>query len=215
MTENNAPTIVEDVATDITEADNALIDKYVEEGLPRIAEIDEVKLARILDLYLSGKTYRQISTMMQIKKVMILYLSRRFNWFQMKQEYIADLEQSIRGRILEAKLVSQDFLMQLLLFWQKKIGKHINDFLVNGNETSAKNIDLKEIDKYLKTVEALHRLSTIPSSTPVAPAVGLNLGEGVTIEKVGNNTVEITPKSKKIGDMLRQYADQERLVEKN
>jgi len=108
-------------------------------------------------------------------------------------------------------LVNQDFLLQLIHMWQKKIGNKITKYLATDNEQFAKDIDLKEVDKYLKTVEMLHKLSSEKGGNAGGtPAVGLNLGDGDTIERKGDNTVEITPKSKAIGDMLKQFADSRR-----
>jgi hypothetical protein len=91
--------------------------------------------------------------------------------------------------------------------WQKKIGSNIKKYLATDNVDFANAIDLKEVDKYLKTVELLHRLSTEKGSKGSTPAVGLNLGEGVTIVKKGDNEVEITPKSKALSEQLKQFAN--------
>jgi len=209
--ENNKPAVIQEPTTDFTEKDMQNIQEYIAAGLPDIATVDGEIMARMMDLYLSGKTYRQIAMTVSVNKRIVLYLSHKFNWFALRMDYIKDLEESIRGRTLEAKLVNQDFLLQLIHMWQKKIGNKITKYLATDNEQFANDIDLKEVDKYLKTVEMLHKLgSEKGSSAGGTPAVGLNLGDGVTIERKGDNTVEITPKSKAIGDMLKQFADSRR-----
>ena len=45
------------------------------------------------------------------------------------------------------------------------------------------------------------------------PAVGLNLGDGVTITKNGDNEVTITPKNKTVGEMLNELANLKRAEE--
>lgn len=211
MSEENKPALIQEPTTDFTEKDMQNIQEYIAAGLPDIATVDGEKMARMMDLYLSGKTYRQIAMIVSVNKRIVLYLSHKFNWFALRMDYIKDLEESIRGRMIEAKLVNQDFLLQLIHMWQKKIGNKITKYLATDNEQFAKDIDLKEVDKYLKTVEMLHRLSSEKGgSGGGTPAVGLNLGDGVTIERKGDNTVEITPKSKAIGDMLKRFADSRR-----
>lgn len=216
MSENNEnkPALIEEPTTDLTPRDLENVNKYIEAGLPGIAIVDGDKLGRILDMYLSGKTYRQISNIMAIQKQIVMYLSYKFNWFEVRKDYLADLETSMRSRVMEARIVNQDFLLQLQQMFQKKIGTNITKYLATDNVDFANAIDLKEIDKYLKTVEMLHRLSSEKSSGSAAPAVGLNLGEGVTIVKKGNNEVEITPKSKTISEQLKQFADFRREEEK-
>lgn len=204
--QSNPPAVIEPV-TDLDAKDLAIIKQYADEGLPHIAMVDDVKMRRILDLYLSGKTYRQIASVMGLNKAIVLYLSHKFNWFAMRQEYLTDLEQSMRGRVIEAKLVNQDFLLQLIHVWQKKIGQHMNKYLATDDTQFVNAIDLKEIDKLLKTIEMLHRLDSDKSSGGKTPAVGLNLGDGVTVERMDDGKVEITPKNKAIGDFLKKYAD--------
>lgn len=214
MSEENKPAILEEPQTDLSQKDLEVIQKYQEAGLPGIASIDGDKMARILDMYLSGKTYRQIATIMAVQKQVVLYLSYKFNWFELRKDYLVDLETSIRARVMEAKIVNQDFLLQLQAMFQKKIGTNITKYLATDNVDFANAIDLKEVDKYLKTVDMLHRLgSEKGSGGNNTPAVGLNLGEGVTIVKKGDNEVEITPKNKAIGDALKQFADFRRVEE--
>lgn len=212
----NKPTVVEEMISDLNDNDYAKIQEYVDAGLPNIAKVDEVLLTRVMDLYLSGKTYHQISQITKTQKVVIMYLSHKFNWYDLRKDYLLDLEATIRGRLIEAKVVNQDFLLQLTHMWQKKIGNKIAKYLATDNEQFANEIDLKEVDKYLKTVEILHRLDAQPRAPGQSnPAVGFNLGEnGVTITKTGENEVEITPKNKAIGEALKSFADSRRESEK-
>lgn len=202
--------------TDFSEKDIQKIDEFKEAGLPGIATVDQILMARIMDLYLSGKTYRQISTITRIPVAIILFLSQKFSWFQVRTEYLEDLESTIKARLIESRLINQDFLLQLVHVWQKKIGNSITKYLATDNEVHANAIDLKEVDKYLKTLEALHKLSTDPRAAPTggtAP-IGLNVGEGMSITKNSDGGIDITPKSKAIGDMLKQFADSRREEEK-
>lgn len=214
MFDDNNPTAITEPKTDLSSKDMELVQKFADEGLPGIAIVDNTKMARILDLYLSGKTYRQISHIISIPKVIVLYLSNKFNWFKIRNDYLADLEESMRSRVIESNIVNQDFLLQLQQFFQKKIGSNITKYLATDNVDFANAIDLKEVDKYLKTVEALQKLTSERNPSGKAPAVGLNLGEtGVTVTKTGENSVDITPKSKAIGDALKQFADFRRIEE--
>lgn len=225
MSENKLPAMpgdteveVKEPTTDITAPDLAKLQKYADEGLPGLATLKESDLQRILELYLSGKTYHQISRIMRLERPMILYLSHRFNWYPLRKEVLSEMENNIRGRVIEAKVASQDFLLQLTHAWQKKIGDKVEQYLRTGDVAHANAIDLKEVDKYLKTVEMLLKISDAKppsggSSAEKAPTVGLNLGDGVTVKKVGDNEVEITPKAAK--SLVSQMADfrreQERL----
>lgn len=214
---NNPQNDVAAPTHDFSPKDLERIEKFKEEGMPGLLTLDETKVARILDLYLSGKTYHQISRIMRVEKALVLYLSKKFNWFSTRQEYLFELESNIRSRVVEAKLTSQDFLLELTSVWQKKIGSKITKYLASGEDSHAEEIDLKEVDKYLKTIEMLHKLTSEgspKSSGGQSPAIGLNLGDGVTITKKSDNEVEITPKQAAIGDVLKKFADLRREEEK-
>jgi hypothetical protein len=214
MSDENKLAVIEEPTTDLTPRDLEVITEYVEAGLPAVTSIDEIKMVRILDMYLSGRTYRQIGLTMSVPRQIILYLSHKFNWFQLRQDYLIDLDTNSKARVLEAKIMNQDMLMQLQQMWRKKIGSNINKYLATDNVDFANAIDLKEVDKYLKTVEMLHRLGSERVPGQPNPTVGLNLGDGVTITKKSDNEVEITPKNKAIGDMLKQMADMQRELNK-
>lgn len=209
MSEENLPATIAEPDTDLSTKDLELVQKYVDGGLVGVGAVDAKKLTTMLDLYLSGKTYRQISNVVNLPKQVVMYMSYRFNWFELRREYLTDLESSMRSRLIEDRVVTKDFLLELKQMWQKKIGSNITKYLATDNVDFANAIDLKEVDKYLKTVEILHRLDADrgPKGSGTPPAVGLNLGEGVTIVKTGDNAVEITPKSKALSEQLKQFAN--------
>lgn len=209
----NLPDIIVEPTTDFTEKDILVINEYIEDGLPNISSVDSAQLTRIFDLYLSGKTYTQISNMCRVKKSIILYFSQKFKWFETRKEYLADLESSIKARVMESRIVNQDFLLSLTLFYQKRIGSNINQYMATGNANFAEAIDQKEIERYLKIVDTLHKISSDPNRDPKA-LIGLNITDGATITRKGDNQIEISPKNQAIGDMLKQLADMKRDQEK-
>lgn len=200
-------TVTVDPVTDMTPAELAKIQEFVDGGKLGIATVKDTELVRMMDLYLSGKSYSQISQIMRINKATILYLSHKFDWYPMRQEYLAELERTLATRLIEAKLSSKDFLLQLTHAWQKKIGRKVQAFLRTDDDAHASEIDLKEVDKYLKTVEMLHKLSLDPRPmSEKAPIIGLHLGDGVTVKHIGDK-IDITPKQSTIKNKLKEYAE--------
>jgi hypothetical protein len=207
---DNLP-MAEEPTSDFTEKDLSQLNAYIDAGLPEIATVDAAKLTRIMEMYLSGNSYRTISNTMGVKKSIILYLSNKFNWYMMRKEYMLDLEQNVRGRLYESKIVGQDFLMKMTSVFQKKIGHKMDRYLATGDESFLEEIDGKMVDRYLKILETLQKISADPRGP--ASLIGLNVSEGMIIEKKGNG-VEITPKTKVVGELLRQFADMRREEEK-
>lgn len=198
------------IQTDLSQDDQAKVAKFVDRGSPGFDLTDGPKITRMMDLYLSGKTYSQIARIQRQPKELIMLYAQRLKWYPLKLEYMQELELHIKGRMVNAKVASQDFLLQLSQMYQKKIGAKMDQYLATNDESVADKINMKEIDKYLKIVESLHKISSDSAPKQGNPAVGLNLGDGVTITKNGDNSVEITPKQKTIGNMLEQLANQRR-----
>lgn len=207
--------LVEQQTTDMSAQDMEKVNKFIEDGLPGVGSIDEPTMARMLDLYLSGSTYWQISHALDLKRPLVLYMSHRFGWYAAKREYLNELQEQIKGRVIDSKLISKDFLLTLTAAWQKKIGKKLQRYLATDDVAHTNEINLKEIAQLLKTIEMIQDLDKDGrDSKGRTPAVGLNIGDGVTIERSGDNKVTISPKDKSIGDMLKQFADSRRAEEK-
>jgi len=209
------PDIVVDTIkmTDISDESMKKVQKYIDSGLPGVSAVDETKIGKMMELYLSGKTYDQISTITRTDRVIVMYFSHKLNWCDIRKEYMVELADHMKRRVMEAKLQSQDFLLQLAQMWQKKIGHKITRYLETNNEEFSVQINLKEIDRYMKTIELLQK-STAEAPKDKGPLIGLNLGEGATVTRNSDNQIEITPKQKAIGDVLKHYADLRREEEK-
>ncbi len=200
--QNSEPT------TDLSSDDLTKVLAYKEAGMPGLAALEPPKMQKIMDLYLDGKSYRQISNIVRVDKTLIMYMSDRFNWYMMRREYLNELEARQRHEILEAKLEDKNTLLNFTHMFRRKFNSNITKYLQTDDERFANEIDLKELDRYLKIIDVVHKLGYDGKESK--PAVGLNLGEGVTIKKTGDNEVEITPKQKTIADALKQFADMRR-----
>ncbi len=203
--------------TDITPKELQVIEKFKEAGMPGLAAVaqNEVTLTKALDLYLSGKSYHEISKIVSVKKDIILYLGHKFNWYSTKIEHLEILDASIKERILHAKLMNQDFVLQIQQFFLKKIGRKMTRFMASGDDEIANTIDRKDLEMYMKSVDLLDKISSEKIPTNQRPTVGLNLGDGVTVKKVGENEVQITPRNKTVGEMLSDLANLKRTEEKS
>lgn len=201
-------------ASDLTPADLERVQQFADEGCPGLAKIDDNMLYRMTDMYLNGSTYQQIQTTLRLTRALVLYVSHTYGWYPARMEYIGELQSRMNFRIAESKLVNQDFLLLLTQAWQKKIGRNLRKYLETDDTSHTEEIDLKEVDKLLKTIEMIKDLNNEgKNSKGKTPLVGLNLGEGVTVERSSDTTVTITPKEKVVGEMLKKHADNRRAEE--
>lgn len=199
--------------SDFTMKDLEFIQKFKDNGLLGLASVSHLDHERMLGLYMDGKTYRQIAAILHIKKDTILYLSYTQRWYEMRKDYLEEVGATMPNKILESKLQSQEFLLNLVTAYQKKIGKNVNDYFRTNDKEKMNSLDTKDVATYLKIYEMLHKVSAENAANPL---VGLNgMGDGVTITKTGKNSVEITPKGgTPIGSRLKQFAELKRQQEK-
>lgn len=202
---------------DFTIKDLEAIQKFKDDGMLGLHTLTDTDHERMMSLYLDGKSYRQLANLTKKSKNVILFLAHKFKWYELRKEYLDELHATLKDKVMESKLQSQDFLLELILAYQKKIGKNIHQYLRTDDEKFADKVDQKDVGTLLKVMEILHRLNSenLSSSNDKA-LVGLNgLGEGMTITKTGANTVEIMPKgSSSFSSKLKQFADMKRDEEK-
>jgi uncharacterized protein YnzC (UPF0291/DUF896 family) len=198
---------------DFTMKDLELIEKFKENGMLGLHTLTEVDAERMMGLYMDGKSYRQIAQVTKKNKSIILFLAHKFKWFELRKEYLDELQATLKEKIVESKLQSQEFLLELVLAYQKKVSKNVHQYLRTDNAEFADQIDPKDINTVLKVMELLHKLSA-ENLGEKPPLVGLSgMGEGMTITKTGANSVEITPKSP-FSNKLKQFAEMKREQER-
>lgn len=195
--------------SDFTELDRELLTKFVADGLPQIASVDEVTLLRMTELYMNGKTYREISMIANVKKAMVIFFSEKYGWYPARAAHLNELQETMQNRVYERKLKSKDFMINIMQYWERKLGNRMSKFLSSGDEEFA--VSTKEVSEYLKTAKTLFELNDEGAKKGSKPAIGLNVGDGVTITKTGDNSMDITPTSTKTVDsLLSRYAEEKR-----
>lgn len=198
---------VEQKDNDFTDSELDKIQEYKDEGLPGIIDVTTADMHRMLELYLSGSSYTQISSILRIKKKIVLYLAHKSNWFEMKQEYFNEIQEKIRTRVIESKLKSSEFMLLMIQAYQRRIGNQFNRYLATGDEEQMDGVNLKELAQLVKAIEVIGTLDGSGKGGKTPP-IGLNLGNGITVEKTGDNKITITPNEPAtIGDALRQFAE--------
>ena len=215
MSDNNGKALITGMEGDFTMKDMDAIQKFKDEGMVGLAKVTDVDIERCMNLYLDGKSYRQIANITKIPKTTILFVAQRLRWWELKQDYLEELRVTLGDKILEQKLRSQEFLVDLIQAYQKKLYKNVNMYLKTDNEDYADKMDSKDIGTVLKVMELLYKFNLDTAGTQADKSlVSLNgMGEGVTITKTGANSVEITPKSP-FSNKLKAFADLKRQQEK-
>lgn len=212
---DNLPAKIKNPNGDFTLSDLDKIKDFKEKGMPGLHTLDVDHVERAMALYLGGKSYRQICNILKVPKTIILFLSDKFNWYELRWNYLDELKETMAPKIIESKLQSQEFLLHLSLAYRKRIGTNIDRFLRTDDAKHFDEIDGKDVTNLLKIEEMLHKLSSENYSPGQGDKslIALNgMGEGMTITKTSNNSVEITPKNT-FASKLKQFADLKRAQE--
>lgn len=203
---------------DFTSKDLEIIDQFKENGMMGLHTLSDIDIERMMGLYMDGKSYRQIANLLKKKRDIILFLSHKLKWYELRKEYLDELHTTLKDKVTESKLQSQEFLLELVLAYQKKIGKNIHQYLRTDDDKFADKVDQKDVGTLLKVMELLHRLNTenLGNINNDKALVGFNgLGQGMTITKTGANSVEIMPTNpSNFSTKLKQFADLKREKEK-
>ena len=200
---------------DFTMKDMEAIEKFKEGGLLGLASFKDSDVERCQSLYTDGKTYRQIAQITKLDKTTILFLAHKFQWWEMRSQYLEELSVTLPQKVIQAKLQSQEFFLHLELAYKKKIGRDLDKYLRTDDPSHMDNIDMKDVGVLMKITELIHKLNNESFGTPNEKTlVALNgLGEGITLTKTGSNSVEITPKPSLMSSKLKQFADLKRTLE--
>lgn len=200
--------------SDFTMRDLELVEQFKEGGMLGLHTLTDVDVERMMSLYMDGKSYRQIAALLKKNKTIVLFLAHKFKWFELRAEYLDELHATLKGKIVEAKLQDQEFLLHLSLAYKKKIGKNIDQYLRTDNSEFYDQINSRDLGTLMKVMEMLHKLNS-ENLGERQPLVGLSgMSEGVNITKTGPNSVEITPKQTPFASKLKQFAELKREQEK-
>lgn len=209
MSDENLPAL--SPVTDIVGKDVDIVNDFIARGKPGVKELDEETAKKMFDLYLTGQTYRQIAGITREPRALVMYVSQKVQWFERRQEYLMELENSKLTRIVEMKLMDQDLLLRYAQAMHKKIGGQLNSYMVTGDDKRLEKMNLKEMEIYMKIMDRLSKSIEAPRAS--GPLVGINMPDGGTMTRTGDNTIEITPKEKSMDGMLKKFADMRRAAE--
>jgi hypothetical protein len=203
--------------TDLTERDEAVIQKFEEEGLPGIGMVDEKQREIMLNLYIKGKNYNSISGIMHTKKPVVLYLAKRFDWFLVKKEYYKKEIERLPSLLKESEIRAQVTLAESLQVQSAEITQKNENFLVTGIKTPANTVGTKDQQTFLKTLETTRKVQAAPQESR-GTTVNVNVGAAATLSQNSPNTIDITPndddenltEEEKDERMLQRLADASR-----
>lgn len=196
------------IDNDFTDAEVEKINTFVSNGCVGLETLvkDEYKVNNLFALYMSGKTYIEISKISRVKKDLVLYMAAKMKWYEKRMEYLDDIQKNITKKVTETRVESLNFISSLINMHHKYYGDAINQYLRTGDRDIIDGLDLKQLTQYFKSIEMLEKIlnpSNVNRSGGSNTTVNINAAGGV-VEQVDDKTIEITPGN--AGDALRALA---------
>lgn len=192
---------------DMTKEEKEAIAEYRSNGCPGLVKIDADKVTQWFDLYMSGKTYGEISEISHFHKNIILYVAHRGRWHDKRMNKYNDLSASLYNKTCSSKIEGANTVATFMSAMNRYYINKLNKYLATNDDTIIENLDTNLLGKYHKTIEMLEKLiatgntSSIPLPPNESPSVNININ-GPTEIVDGSNTIDINQKPSS-GEILK------------
>ena len=193
---------------DFSEEDVERINTFVANGCQGLESLvkNEHKINSLFSLYMTGKTYTEISKITRVKKDLVLYMSAKMTWYNNRMEYLTDIQKEMTTKLKNTRVESLNFINSLISVHHKYYNDALNDYITTGDKTIFEDLDLKQLSQYFKSIEILEKMmnpTNVTRGGGSGTTVNINTPGG-EVKQIDDNTLEITPG--KAGDILKALA---------
>lgn len=184
---------------------------YKNNGCPAIHRYVESDFFQWFELYMSGKTYTEISKITNTKKDLILYTSDIGNWHDKRMQYYSDLSDNMLQKCNDSKIETLNTVTTMVTALNQYFGSKFDKFLKTKDESIIETLDTKLLSQYYKATEAVDKIigGSVGANTGEgkSPLVNINLTGRAKVTQTDENTVEVesegTITEKEVGEVLK------------
>jgi len=163
-----------EIMTDMTLQEEKQLQRFIEKDMPGLSSVSDEKVAECFSMYMKGKSYTELSTSLRLKKPIILFLSKKNDWYEKKNDYISAIQENIQGKLINTKIESANFLTDVINAYHKIMEHKIRDALARGDKPS-EFMDSKEMNVYFKAIDSLEKLLPKKGSDARQAAFNINV----------------------------------------
>lgn len=194
---------------DLSAEEKASLENYIHNGCPGLTKLEDVQVFKWFELYMSGKTYSEISVITKSKKDLILYVSYKSKWLEKRTEYFASIAQSMTTKITNIRTESINTVATIVSSLNKYFGKKFDSYLATNDDSIIEGIDSKVLEKYYKSLEILEKVvnPTAGNNKPSSP-VNINITSG-SAKQTSDSSLDITVEDEP-SDLLKRLAQQKK-----
>lgn len=146
------------IPEDLTsEERNSLID-YIQNGCPSLSKVDDASVFGWFELYMKGKSYKEINQITKGKYDLILYMAYKGGWHNKRLDYYNEIHSKYLDKVTMAKMDSVNTTINAISALGKYYDKQFNAFIATNDQSIINNLDTKVLSQYYKSIEMLDKL---------------------------------------------------------
>lgn len=196
---------------DMSPEEQDMLQEFIDNGCPGLAKITESTIFQWHQLYMHGKTYSEIAVTTRKKKEYVLFMAYKQDWMDKKMQYFDDMLAGMQNKLKQAKLESLNTVTTIVAALGQYYGDQFLKYMTTNDAKIIEKIDTKMLSQYYKSIEAIDKIlgaaaegSGEGSKNPIFN-LNFNSEEDMTVEKVDNNTLNITRNT--AGNLIKALAD--------
>lgn len=189
---------------DLTPEEKLALDSYIKNGCPGLLRITDVDTFKWFELYMSGKTYSEISDITKHKKDLVMYVAFKSKWHEKKIAYYEDIANNMAKKIAKSRIDSMNTVTSISAALGKYLESKMNDFLSTGNTEVIEGLDTKILSQYYKSIEIVESVVPKNGANEKTPNININ-ANNATVTTKENGDVEISANTN--SEILRIMAD--------
>ncbi len=193
---------------DFTNWDLTVLGRFKDQGLPNVSRVTSDQLSEMVNLYMNGETYNNISMRLNIKKAVVLYYAEKQDWFGQKQRYLQDLATNLGHKVASAKLEGVDHLVNTFHFFKDYYDNKFSNFSRTKDDRVAESVNTKFMPHMFKAIEMLQKIGA-PDANQVAQ-VNINLTGSATVKSDGNKVDISSNEQPSVEEVLAHLAKMKR-----
>lgn len=173
---------------DMSPEEKQYLEKFIVNGCPGVVQTTEGNILQWFRLYMSGKTYFEISKITNKKIDLILYVSHKSKWNEKKMEHYQILLTNITNKAAQVKLDSANTVAGMIASLNKYYSDKFNKYLLNNDDSIIEDIDTKLLSQYYKSMESLDKMLTPQDKNPLGDSSNTIDAESIKVttpEEVG------------------------------
>lgn len=175
----------------LTENQIVKLNDYIEVGK---YQITPETVTNFFELYLNGSEPEEIARLNKgFDLASIHWAMIKYNWPIKKDQYIYDLQEGIRQKVIKAQLEATSLMTDMLTASNKKNSEKLKKYIQTGDEEHLKGVmNIESLNGLLKTIEGLQKITgqdrVHKIETKNTQEVNLNLNT-----KVNGENADLTP----------------------